>query len=275
VKPTSRTKGKKPKAENLSSADNLRQRIQEEKQKSANASSQTWWKDQVETMKKMPDAKKMAHLEAVSRNKRSQEPSLAIEMLLYRMNLKLVFWVAEEHPESPAVRDKHTVTIMRLVKQVYDHQVMTPTVSKVLSNVLVAMGFSDYIVPLDTQYSGKRVDDHPLTFEFMKLVKSKTKSPIFKFMQIIEHPVVWQLRLFGEYMDRSMDGKPDSRVAFHPDAWQRDVLDYIDDEASLLVVGQWSLRILLCISHSFTSPNERWQDFYFILCHGKSVERFG
>jgi ATP-dependent RNA helicase DDX60 len=275
VKSTSRTKGKKPKAENLSSADNLRQRIQEEKQKSSNASSQTWWKDQVETMKKMPDAKKMAHLEAVSRNKRSQEPSLAIEMLLYRMNLELVFWGAEEHPESPAVRDKHTVTVVRLVKQVYDHPVMTPTVSKVLSNVLVAMGFSDYIVPLDTQYSGKRVDDRPLTFEFMKLVKSKTKSPIFKFMQIIEHPVVWQLRLFGEYMDRSMDGKPDSRVAFHPDAWQRDVLDYIDDEASLLVVGQWSLRILLCISHSFTSPNKRRQDFYFILCHGKSVERFG
>jgi len=56
-------------------------------------------------------------------------------------------------------------------------------------------------------------------------------------MAIVEHPVIWQLRLFGEYMDRSMDSKPDGRVAFEPDAWQRKVLDGIDANKSLLVVG--------------------------------------
>jgi len=250
-------KGKKPKAEKLSSADKLRQNIQAEKQASLDVSSQTWWRDQVEAMKKMSNAKGVVHLEAVFRNKRSQEPSLAVEMLLYRLNLELQCWVEELHPESPSVRDKYTVAVIRLVKQVYDHQVMTPTVSKALSNVLLAIGFSDYIEPLNAQYSGKRVDDRPLSFESMKLVKSKTKTPLFNFMHIVEDPVSWQLRLFGQFMDRSMDGKPDHRVAFNPDAWQRDVLDCIDDNGSLLVVGQWSLLVCSSISHELGNQLQR------------------
>jgi hypothetical protein len=58
-------------------------------------------------------------------------------------------------------------------------------------------------------------------------------------MAINEDPVVWQLRLFGEYMDRSMDSAPDRRVSFQPDAWQREVLDGLDEpKTSLLVVGE-------------------------------------
>jgi hypothetical protein len=172
-------------------------------------------------------------------------------MLLYQLNFEVASWVGEPNPESPSVRDKYTLAIMRLVKQIYDHKAMTPTVSKALSNVLLAMGFSEYIEPLDAQYSGKRVEDRPLTFELIKLVKLKTKIPVHNFMQIVEDPIVWQLRLFGEFMDRSMDGKPDHRVAFEPDAWQRDVLDCIDKERSLLVVGQhWFLSSLPFLTRS-------------------------
>ena len=58
-------------------------------------------------------------------------------------------------------------------------------------------------------------------------------------MPIVEHPVEWQLRLFGEYMDRSMDSADDHRVSFQPDAWQREVLDCLDEEGhSVLVVGK-------------------------------------
>lgn len=35
-----------------------------------------------------------------------------------------------------------------------------------------------------------------------------------------------------------MDSRPDSRVAFDPDAWQAEVLDSIDANSSLLVVGK-------------------------------------
>jgi hypothetical protein len=238
MKPTVQPKGKKAKAEKLSSADKLRQKIQAEKQSNLDVSSQSWWKDQVEAMKPMSSAQRIVHLEGISRNKRNQDPSLVVEILLYRLNSELVSWVGELHPERSSVCDRYTLAVMRLVKQIYDHHVLTPTVSKALSNVLTVLGFSDYIELLDAEYSGKRVDDRPLSFEFMKLIKSKTKTPMYNFMRITEDPVVWQLRLFGEFMDRSMDGKPDHRVAFTPDAWQRDVLDCIDEEGSLLVVGQ-------------------------------------
>jgi hypothetical protein len=41
-------------------------------------------------------------------------------------------------------------------------------------------------------------------------------------------------------MDRSMDSQPDRRVKFEPDAWQRKVLDAVDDNVSLSVVEQES-----------------------------------
>jgi predicted RNase H-related nuclease YkuK (DUF458 family) len=65
-------KGKKAKPEKLTSANKLRQKIQAEKQSSQEVSSQSWWRDQVEKMKQMSSTKRMVHLDAVSRNKRSQ-----------------------------------------------------------------------------------------------------------------------------------------------------------------------------------------------------------
>ena len=57
-------------------------------------------------------------------------------------------------------------------------------------------------------------------------------------MHITEGAVEWQMRLFGEFMDRSMDSQEDSRVLFKPDAWQRKVLDSLDQNHSILVVGE-------------------------------------
>jgi superfamily II RNA helicase len=41
-------------------------------------------------------------------------------------------------------------------------------------------------------------------------------------------------------MDRRFDSQPDARVQFEPDAWQRDVLDSIDANESVLVVAPTS-----------------------------------
>jgi hypothetical protein len=38
-------------------------------------------------------------------------------------------------------------------------------------------------------------------------------------------------------MDRSFDSRPDERVKFEPDAWQREVLDKLDRDDSVLVVA--------------------------------------
>lgn len=50
----------------------------------------------------------------------------------------------------------------------------------------------------------------------------------------------FQLRCCGHYMDRDMDSKPDPRVAFEPDGWQRKVLDEIDRDNSVFVVAPTS-----------------------------------
>ncbi|KAK4226565.1 hypothetical protein QBC38DRAFT_480095 [Podospora fimiseda] len=50
----------------------------------------------------------------------------------------------------------------------------------------------------------------------------------------------FQLNYCGPYMDRSFDSAPDPRVSFPPDAWQRDVLDAIDDRSSVLAIAPTS-----------------------------------
>lgn len=49
-----------------------------------------------------------------------------------------------------------------------------------------------------------------------------------------------QLDYCGPYMDRMLDAKPDPRVNFVPDGWQRDVLDQLDANKSVFVVAPTS-----------------------------------
>ena len=50
----------------------------------------------------------------------------------------------------------------------------------------------------------------------------------------------FQLLHCGPYMDRNLDSAPDSRVPFHPDRWQRRVLDDLDRQKSVFVVAPTS-----------------------------------
>ena len=171
----------------------------------------------------------------LKRSPRSNEPFVATELALYRLHRLFQHWISDPKRESAAVCDKHGVTALRTIKDILEINYLTSDTRKCIQDVLNALGFFAYtnslMINLATQ------DDHPLTFKFVKLVKSKTQEPLHAFMRIKEHPVEWQLRIFGEYMDRSMDSQVDPRVSFKPDAWQRQVLDAIDDNKSLLVVG--------------------------------------
>lgn len=50
----------------------------------------------------------------------------------------------------------------------------------------------------------------------------------------------YQLLYCGPYLDRNFDSAPDSRVDFHPDSWQRKVLDGIDANQSVFAVAPTS-----------------------------------
>lgn len=174
-------------------------------------------------------------LSDLKRNPKSIEPLVATELGLYRLHRLFQCWILDPQRESPAVRDKHAVTALRTFKDILEVNYSTNSIRKCIQDVLNVLGFSAYMDTLTI--SSTTQDDRPLTFKFVELVKPKTQESLHAFMRIEEHPIEWQLRVFGEYMDRSMDSQIDHRVQFKPDAWQRQVLDAIDDYKSLLVVG--------------------------------------
>lgn len=199
----------------------------------------------------MDTKSKIDYTNALSRNSRFQDVSMGLHMHLYKLNLLFLQWIEEERSGSSLIQDKYTISIMRAVKVILDKKYITPNASKLLATVFTVLGFGEYIhmlAPTDEAL------DRPLGFKFVKLMKSKSQILVHQFMSINEHPVIWQLRLFGEYMDRSMDSAPDHRVAFEPDGWQRRVLDCIDEGQSLLVVG---MSIKSCQTVKSISPH-RW-----------------
>lgn len=58
--------------------------------------------------------------------------------------------------------------------------------------------------------------------------------------KLIQDHRILQLEHGGPYMDRRFGSQPDIRVPFEPDAWQRDVLDCIDADESVLVIAPTS-----------------------------------
>ena len=228
----------KPKA--LSGRDRIRQEHAREKKAKEDSSSQEWWVEQLRQIEKMAthDLKTSA-LRGLLRNPRTDTGWLSLEVRLYSLHLTIQRWIAEPEPGAPALHDRYTVSIMRVVKEIYVHDFLTKSTLDLLANIMAALGFTDHIAPLKEDASQRLQPDRDLAFSFVKLVKSKSEKPIYKFMAIKEDPVIWQLRVFGEYMDRSMDSAPDPRVSFQPDAWQREVLDCLDQpKSSLLVVGE-------------------------------------
>lgn len=82
-----------------------------------------------------------------------------------------------------------------------------------------------------------------LSLELSKLIdaiqasteKAKIQG-VYQGSTSIEH----QLEHYGPEMERGFDSAPDSRVAFKPDAWQRKVLDAIDEDKSICVIAPTS-----------------------------------
>lgn len=220
--------------------ERIRQKNAQEKKAKEDSSSQQWWLEQLRQVKMIATYEsKMSHLRSLLRNPRAGSGWLSVEVQLYRLHLTIQQWTNEHDPEHADIHDHYTVSIMRVVKELYTGDFLTETMLVILATIMVSLGFGSYIPPLEDDASRKLQPDRVLAFSFIKLLKSKGHKPIYKFMAIKEDPVVWQLRVFGEYMDRNMDSAPDPRVSFQPDAWQREVLDGLDEpKTSLLVVGE-------------------------------------
>ncbi|KAF7337798.1 hypothetical protein MSAN_02253900 [Mycena sanguinolenta] len=227
--------GKKGKAA-LNSTQQRREKIKQEKVASQEDVSYKWWLKELNEMSRLTTTDKVEKLRSLFRNKRSEEPMLGLEMRLYSVHLLLRQWIENTEPDSALVRDNFTIAIMQEVKAICDRNAMTKAAADVIDAVLTSLGFAGY----SSSLTSPNLPDRPLAFPFENLLKSSSKKPRYKFMGITEHPIEWQLRLFGEFMDRSMDSAFDSRVSFKPDAWQREVLDCIDKRFSVLVIAPTS-----------------------------------
>jgi hypothetical protein len=219
----------------LSSADKLRLKIKEEKEAGSKNSSGIKWTQHLSAMSNMTLSNKVELMTSLSRNTKIDAPEILLEMQLFRVQLEIELWLEDSERKTPRVRNRYAVTIIRIMKDISLMGILTPSVKNALSTILIVLGFEVYS---PTLLSATKSVDRRLGFRFIKLIDSKTDMPLHPFMAITEHPIVWQLLFFGQFMDRSMDSSPDPRVSFEPDAWQRRVLDGIDKNKSLLVVGR-------------------------------------
>lgn len=234
---------KKGKKETVSSADKIRLANQAKKQAKEDDLNIAWWQEQLSGLEGTPTTAKITAIEHLMRNKRTKEGWLSIESRLYRIHLELLRWMESPDRESQSVRDRFTVSIMCMVKGLYESKELFPIAAVKLALCLTSLGLDDYVESFENAATVSG-EDRKLNFDFVKLVKSKSGHAVNKWMRITEPSVVWQLRLFGEYMDRSMDSSSDPRVSFKPDAWQRKVLDCLDRNESVLVAGEYrSIRV--------------------------------
>ena len=244
------TDQKKNKPVMLSSRERIRQRHAQGNKMKEDASSKEWWLQQHRQVKRMATYEdKMSYLRGLLRNARTDAGWLSVEIRLYNIHLTIQQWIAEADPENPSIHDDYVIPILRTAKELYANDSLTGTTLGVLARIMISVGFANYIPPLEEEACRRLEPDHDLEFTFVKLLKSKSHKPLYKFMAIKEDPVIWQLRVFGTYMDRSMDSAPDPRVAFQPDAWQREVLDCVDNhKSSILVVGEgaFCVNVILC-----------------------------
>ncbi len=263
-KPTKTAKGsasKKGKKETLSSADKIRLANQVKKQAKEDDSNVAWWQEQLSSLEDRSTTGKITAVDNLMRNKRTKEGWLFIESRLYRIHLEFSRWVEDASRESQPVRDRFTVSIMCMVKDLYESKELFPTAAVKLASCLTSLGLDDYIETFENAATVSS-EDRKLNFDFVKLVKSKSGHAVNKWMRITEPSMVWQLRLFGEYMDRSMDSSSDPRVSFKPDAWQRKVLDCLDRKESVLVAGEYTIRTSdVCRLTSIKAPTSAWKTF--------------
>ncbi|KAK0207916.1 hypothetical protein DFS33DRAFT_392484 [Desarmillaria ectypa] len=222
----------------LTKKEQLKKNIQDKKDAEKESQTRQWFLNQLSSMSDKSTQQQLNLLEQLTRSPRMVDTWLAVEHLMYKAHLLLKMWIEDPDHEKDAVRDHYTVTIMRLVKDICDKGATTAARGKALSAVLTSFGFSAYNDEFVTV--AEPPTPCPLAFDFVKLVRSKG-DVLYPWMKITEHPILWQLRLFGPYMDRSMDGSFDRRVNFDPDAWQKNALDCIDDpNHSMLVVAPTS-----------------------------------
>lgn len=246
VKPTSPKSKKTPKSQQpkLTSAERLRLRIQEEKEAKSHSDSETWWKQQLRQLEAFstPWQKARFFANVLRDNRRLDDTWVWTETLLYQVNQHLSEWIADSRQEQPAIQAQYCADILHCACEIFSKGVPSDEGAKFIRSVLHALGFPllNFLQPPPTT-SSKTAGKRPLTFRPVELAhQDRSKPALYPFLRLPIDFTTFQLEYYGVYMDRAMDGQPDSRVPFIPDAWQRAVLDHLDKRESVVVLAPTS-----------------------------------
>jgi len=153
---------------------------------------------------------------------------IAAECHLYMLNCVLDFWIEVCRLKEQARRIEVAALLWNLCRDVMQSKGLTKTIA---SSVELTVSTLD-LPPVSSAVSESLLD-RKLGFTFAlptKVERLSVKMPSKDF----------QLSYCGPYLERSFDSRPDSRVEFQPDGWQRRVLDTIDANQSAFVVAPTS-----------------------------------
>lgn len=151
---------------------------------------------------------------------------IATECELYLLNCLLVYWIdgcrrgeQQRRLQTAALIWSHARTIAK--------QPLSKTIAKCLNSTKSALQLPPLPALNETQVDRKLA----FTFALPTNVENLAVTLPSKEFQLVE---------CGPYLERSFDSKPDPRVEFQPDGWQRKVLDTIDADQSVFVVAPTS-----------------------------------
>ncbi|KAK5112755.1 hypothetical protein LTR62_003853 [Meristemomyces frigidus] len=164
----------------------------------------------------------VANLQSTSRD------VLEAEIQLYMLNCVLQYWIDAVRRKEHSRRIEVTALIWHLAGQVMRSKGLTKTVA---NNVELTIEALD--LPAVPKASTDTLSDRKMAYTFA--LPSKVDSLAVKLSS-----KEFQLTYCGPYMERSFDSRPDPRVEFNPDGWQRKVLDGIDANQSVFVVAPTS-----------------------------------
>ncbi|KAK3113657.1 hypothetical protein LTR53_008839 [Teratosphaeriaceae sp. CCFEE 6253] len=153
---------------------------------------------------------------------------LEAECQLYMLNCVLRYWIDACRSNEQHLRVESTALIWSLATQVVQSKGLTKTIA-----TRIALTVETLSLPPVPKVALDGLPDRKLGFTFG--LPAKTESLAVKLPS-----KEFQLTYCGPYLERSFDSRPDPRVEFNPDGWQRKVLDGIDADKSVFVVAPTS-----------------------------------
>ena len=159
---------------------------------------------------------------------KDQQALVGAEVQLFALHILLKIWQKrQKHVEEKDILSMNAAALMWNHLNHIRQGPVNPTVHicvKVASEIL---GFAP---PEDES----TLPNRKLSFDFsLPGLKGRDATAT-------KDPKTFQIAQCGPYLDRSMDSAADDRVRFAPDAWQRKVLDLIDERKSVFIAAPTS-----------------------------------